>query len=126
MMIKLHSYIFFLFAATSTTSSSAFVRNAGTAAFLGLQAAAMSDTPTTLPDFNNQAHYLEYMESVSALPKGFATGTASGKFVSVEAPSMGPLPIRGTVIYLTEGPTENWAATFTSNKVCLSCFYEVI
>jgi hypothetical protein len=30
---------------------------------------------------------------------------------------LGNLPIRATVLYLTEGPTENWAAVFTSNKV---------
>ena len=75
------------------------------------------DTPPVLPDFASKAAYLEYMASVSALPRGFATGTASGTFVSVEAPALGKLPIRGTVIYLTEGPTDNWAAVFTSNKV---------
>jgi hypothetical protein len=57
------------------------------------------------------------MESVAGLPKGFATGTADGTFISKEAPGMGNLKIRGTVIYLTEGPTTNWAAVFTSNKV---------
>jgi N-acetylglutamate synthase/N-acetylornithine aminotransferase len=36
--------------------------------------------------------------------------------VSQEAPAMGKLPISGTVIHLTEGPTENWAAVFTKNK----------
>jgi hypothetical protein len=30
---------------------------------------------------------------------------------------LGKLKIRATVIHLTEGPTENWAACFTSNKV---------
>uniref|UniRef100_A0A7S3LIB3 Arginine biosynthesis bifunctional protein ArgJ, mitochondrial n=1 Tax=Amphora coffeiformis TaxID=265554 RepID=A0A7S3LIB3_9STRA len=74
------------------------------------------DTPQILPEFPNKDEYLAYMETVSALPKGFATGTANGKFVSVEAPALGPLPIRATVIYLTEGPTENWAAVFTKNK----------
>lgn len=71
----------------------------------------------TLPEFANAEEYLEYMKPFSALPKGFATGTADGKFVSVEAPSLGALPIRGTVIQLTEGPTDSWAACFTSNKV---------
>ena len=74
------------------------------------------DTPEILPEFPNKDEYLTYMETVSALPKGFASGTANGKFVSVEAPALGPLPIRATVIYLTEGPTENWAAVFTKNK----------
>jgi hypothetical protein len=80
----------------------------------------VQDTPKVLPNFNNKEEYLSYMESVAVLPKGFATGTADGKFISVEAPGMGKLPIRGTVIYLTEGPTDSWAAVFTSNMVC--CF----
>jgi hypothetical protein len=75
------------------------------------------DTPETLPDFENAEEYLKYMETFSSLPKGFSSGTADGKFVSYEAPLMGNLPIRGTVIYLTEGPSDNWAACFTSNKV---------
>jgi hypothetical protein len=75
------------------------------------------DTPEILPDFASKDDYLKYMEGASALPKGFATGTASGTFVSVEAPALGALPIRATVIHLTEGPTDNWAAVFTSNKV---------
>jgi hypothetical protein len=75
------------------------------------------DTPEILPSFASQEEYLAYMEQVAALPKGFATGTAGGKFVSVEAPGLGPLPIRATVIVLTEGPTEHWAAVFTKNKV---------
>lgn len=74
------------------------------------------DTPVILPNFTNEEEYIQYMASVSALPKGFATGTADGTFISQEAPGMGKLPIRGTVIYLTEGPTPNWAAVFTSNK----------
>jgi glutamate N-acetyltransferase / amino-acid N-acetyltransferase len=74
------------------------------------------DTPVTLPEFENKEAYMEYMQGVSALPKGFATGTASGTFVSEEAPALGNLPIKGTIIHLTEGPTDNWAAVFTSNK----------
>jgi len=79
-------------------------------------ASSSGDTPVTLPEFENQEAYLEYMKGVSALPKGFATGTAKGIFVSKEAPAMGNLPIKGTIIHLTEGPAENWAAVFTSNK----------
>lgn len=75
------------------------------------------DTPLVLPDFANADEYIEYMQRVSKLPKGFAVGTADGTFVSVEAPGMGNLPIRGTVLHLTDGPTENWAAVFTQNKV---------
>ena len=60
---------------------------------------------------------MTYMESVAALPQGFATGTANGKFISVEAPNMGPLPIRATIIHLIHGPTNSWAAVYTKNKV---------
>lgn len=76
-----------------------------------------TDTPETLPEFPNAEGYLQYLETVSDLPKGFATGTSDGTFVSVEAPSLGRLPIRATVIQLTDGPTDSWAACFTSNKV---------
>jgi hypothetical protein len=62
------------------------------------------------------------MIAAGKLPSGFAVGTAKGTFVSVEAPSMGDLPIRATVIHLTEGPTDSWAAVFTSNKVGLLNF----
>ena len=79
--------------------------------------AGAQDTPETLPEFETAQEYLRYMESVSALPKGFATGTADGTFVSVEAPSLGDLKIRGTVIQVTSGPTDSWAACYTSNKV---------
>ena len=82
-----------------------------------LYASVLQDTPAILPEFANKEEYLTYMETVSDLPKGFAIGTADGKFVSVEAPLMGKLPIRGTVIHLPEGPSDNWAAVFTSNKV---------
>jgi hypothetical protein len=71
----------------------------------------------TLPDFTSKQDYMKYMETVSALPKGFATGTGEGKFIPVEAPAMGELPVRGTVIHLTEGATDSWAAVFTKNKV---------
>ena len=76
-----------------------------------------TDTPLVLPSFDTKQDYLSYLQERSQLPKGFATGTAKGTFVSQEAPAMGKLPISGTVIHLTEGPTENWAAVFTKNKV---------
>ena len=72
---------------------------------------------TQLPEFESEERYLEYLATISALPKGFATGTAMGKFVSMEAPLLGELPIRGTVIHLTDGPTDSWAAVFTQNRV---------
>jgi hypothetical protein len=75
------------------------------------------DTPTVLPSFTSKEEYMTYMEQVSALPQGFASGTANGQFISVEAPNMGPLPIRATIIHLTNGPTQSWAAVYTKNKV---------
>lgn len=77
------------------------------------------DTPQTLPDFASNDEYMKYMTSVSELPEGFAVGTAKGTFVSEEAPNLGNLPIKATVIHLPDGPTENWAAVFTTNKVCI-------
>lgn len=74
------------------------------------------DTPAVLPEFASAREYLAYMETVSDLPKGFATGSAEGTFVSVEAPALGKLNIRGTIIYLTGGGTDNWAAVFTQNR----------
>lgn len=74
------------------------------------------DTDVVLPSFDTKEEYMEYMQAASALPRGFATGTASGTFVSVEAPALGPLPIKGTVIQLVDGPTDSWAAVFTRNK----------
>ena len=75
------------------------------------------DTDTILPSFATKEEYMSYMQAAGQLPAGFAVGTASGEFVSAEAPAMGKLPIKATVIHLTEGPTDSWAAVFTSNKV---------
>lgn len=83
-----------------------------------LQAAAVVDTDSVLPSFSTKEEYTSYMKAAGKLPTGFAVGTASGDFISVEAPAMGKLPIKATVIHLTEGPTDSWAAVFTSNKVC--------
>jgi hypothetical protein len=37
-----------------------------------------SDTPEVLPEFADKKEYMEYMETVSSLPEGFAVGTAKG------------------------------------------------
>jgi hypothetical protein len=66
------------------------------------------------------------MGQVSALPQGFATGTANGQFISVEAPNMGPLPIRATIIHVTNGPTHSWAAVYTKNKVLFAAYIPLI
>lgn len=81
------------------------------------------DTAVELPSFDSKEEYTEYLMNASALPKGFATGSAQGTFVPQEAPSMGSLPIKGTIIHLVDGPTDSWAATFTQNKVLI--YYNV-
>jgi hypothetical protein len=86
----------------------------------------VGDTPTVLPSFHNKEEYMTYMEQVAALPLGFATGTANGQFISVEAPSMGPLPIRATIIHVTNGPTDSWAAVYTKNKVTVFKFISFV
>ena len=84
----------------------------------GLSASSFqTENPTTTNEFKTKEEYLEYISSIASLPKGFATGTAEGTFVPQEAPSIGELPIRGTLIDLTEGPSESWAAVFTKNQV---------
>ena len=107
----------FLLTVMAAARSSAFSMTSPSATRSTLQMASSADTPETLPEFASDDEYLDYMKSVSQLPKGFATGTSDGTFISVEAPGLGNLKIRATVIQLTEGPTDNWAACFTSNKV---------
>jgi hypothetical protein len=117
----------FLFVAITTTRTLAFVPALGRklpvtvfdrSAFHVRPASTVAgDTPATLPEFSSVDDYIEFLSTVSALPKGFATGSADGTFISVEAPALGQLKIRGTIITLTEGPTDNWAAVFTTNKV---------
>lgn len=107
--------------ASSSSFVSAFLPRAvaGRSSHLFSTSTTNKDTPVILPSFDTRDAYLEFLAECSSLPKGFATGTAKGTFVSEEAPAMGKLPISGTVIHLTEGPTENWAAVFTKNKVCV-------
>eukprot|EP00538_Stauroneis_constricta_P002329 CAMPEP_0119547912 /NCGR_PEP_ID=MMETSP1352-20130426/1927_1 /TAXON_ID=265584 /ORGANISM="Stauroneis constricta, Strain CCMP1120" /LENGTH=484 /DNA_ID=CAMNT_0007592991 /DNA_START=76 /DNA_END=1530 /DNA_ORIENTATION=- len=119
--MKFHLTVCLLLAsqAVAFSSSPSFVGNgrASASSKTHLDGAVQDgDTPDTLPDFKDVDDYLQYMSTVSAMPKGFATGTASGTFISTEAPGLGKLPIKGTVIHLTEGPTDNWAAVFTSNR----------
>lgn len=75
------------------------------------------DTAAELPPFETQEEYTNYLMEASALPQGFSVGSAVGEFIPEEAPSMGSLPIKGTIIHLTDGPTDSWAAVFTQNKV---------
>ena len=70
----------------------------------------------TLPSFTNKQEYIDYLSTISDLPQGFNIGTANGEFIPVEAPAMGKLPIRATLIYLPDGPVSTWTAVFTKNK----------
>lgn len=79
-------------------------------------AASLEDTDLELPEFSSLDDYLSYLESKSKLPLGFAVGTGNGSFISEEAPALGKLPIRATILHLTDGPTNNWAACFTQNR----------
>lgn len=97
-------YVTAFTAATSASSPATILR------------AMETDTDAILPSFATRDEYEAYLSQRGRLPKGFAVGTAKGTFVSVEAPAMGPLPIKATVIHLTEGPTDSWAGVFTSNK----------
>ena len=82
------------------------------------------DTEPIFPSFDTKEDYINYITEASALPKGFSIGSAVGSFIPEEAPSKGSLPIKATLIHLTDGPTDNWAATFTQNRVCITslCF----
>ena len=110
-----------LVASSLSTSSSepALCRPSTSArAVHALSSLTSADTGVSIPEFLNQDEYMAYLEQVSALPNGFSVGVANGEFIPEEAPSMGKMRIRGTLIYLTEGPTDNWAGVFTKNKVC--------
>ena len=82
-----------------------------------LQSKYDGDTLSELPTFETKDEYEEYLMGASSLPQGFQTGSAIGEFVPEEAPSMGSLAIKGTIIHLTDGPSDSWAACFTQNKV---------
>ena len=99
---------------TATTSSSSSL---GSSRYLEGLESFDKDTDLELPTFVSRDDYFGYLAERSGLPQGFQTGVASGHFQSVEAPGLGFLPIRATVVYLPDGPTESWAACFTSNRV---------
>ena len=122
-MVRYASIFLSMLSVMAAARSSAFSVSSSSSAGTRLSSTAMGssiDTPETLPEFASVDDYLEYMNSVSQLPKGFATGTSDGTFISVEAPGLGNLKIRATIIQLTEGPTDSWAACFTSNKVSIA------
>jgi hypothetical protein len=98
--------------------SAAFTAVANNNLFTGQRPSTLfaKDTASELPCFNTKEEYENYLLEASALPMGFATGSAKGQFIPEEAPMKGYLPIKATVIYLS-APTNNWAAVFTQNKV---------
>ena len=69
-----------------------------------------------LPEFSTLEDYMGYLSNASSLPNGFATGTASGIFVSIEAPAISPLPVKVAVVHLTDDPTNSWVVCFIQNK----------
>ena len=99
------------FTNTATTTTGRWIHRYGSTAVRAVHV-------TSLPEFNSKQDYEEFVKApqVSTLPQGFSCGSAVGTFVSVEAPAMGHLPIKATVISLDQ-PTDSWAACFTKNKV---------
>lgn len=74
----------------------------------------LSDQQGTWPTtFANQADYLKFLDSISALPSGFSVGCARFMFKPFEVDKT--LPMNLTLI-MTEKPTTSFAAMFTSNK----------
>eukprot|EP00590_Aulacoseira_subarctica_P012222 CAMPEP_0172417624 /NCGR_PEP_ID=MMETSP1064-20121228/4162_1 /TAXON_ID=202472 /ORGANISM="Aulacoseira subarctica , Strain CCAP 1002/5" /LENGTH=492 /DNA_ID=CAMNT_0013156097 /DNA_START=99 /DNA_END=1577 /DNA_ORIENTATION=+ len=101
----------------SQFGASAFTNTATGRLLLRRATAVRAVHVTSLPEFNSKKDYEDFVKApqVSTLPKGFSCGSAVGTFVSVEAPAMGNLPIKATVISLDQ-PTDSWAACFTKNK----------
>mmetsp|Transcript_103884 Transcript_103884/g.334812 ORF Transcript_103884/g.334812 Transcript_103884/m.334812 type:complete len:536 (-) Transcript_103884:613-2220(-) len=64
--------------------------------------------------YSSEELYIAYLESISKLPAGFRIGTANLRFVPPEAPKLGELPMRLTVIAADE-PSATYAAVFTQN-----------
>eukprot|EP00943_MAST-04B_sp_MAST-4B-sp1_P002955 g2955.t1 len=63
--------------------------------------------------FQSEQEHLQFLESISTLPKGFQVGTSSFDFNPVELPTM-DANMNMTVISL-EKPSKHWAALFTKN-----------
>lgn len=105
-------------ASLSTSSASKLFAARGSAVWSGscaLFSTSSKTEVTKLPEFASKEDYITFIESQAALPQGFSIGTAKGTFVPVEAPMLGNLPIKATVVKFDE-PTESWAACFTKNK----------
>ncbi len=71
--------------------------------------AAQNGQPSS---FKSQFDYLEYLQTESKLPQGFAIGTTRFNFKPMEVDKT--LPMNITIIKMNE-PTSSFAAMFTSN-----------
>src|SRR4051812_4446191 len=67
---------------------------------------------STQLSFESQAAHLTWLESQSALPRGFRVGAARFAFTPVEVPK--PAKMTVTLIALDQ-PTDSFAAMFTKN-----------
>jgi len=115
------SSLWFAYGFRPAAATSAFITSRSSIARAIPNNAKTTTTTTTLlatnvPECSSKQEYEAHLDTIGALPKGFATGTAKGTFVPEDVPSMGELNVEGTVIHLTQGPTDSWAATFTKNK----------
>jgi glutamate N-acetyltransferase / amino-acid N-acetyltransferase len=63
--------------------------------------------------FANQKDYLEYLATISELPKGFSVGNSRFNFKPFEVEKT--LPMNVTII-MADKPTSSFAAMFTSNQ----------
>lgn len=63
--------------------------------------------------FVNQKDYLEYLTTISELPKGFSVGNSRFNFKPFEVEKT--LPMNVTII-MADKPTSSFAAMFTSNQ----------
>lgn len=67
--------------------------------------------------FETQRQYLDYLKSISGLPKGFKVGTSRFQFKPFEVNKL--LPMNLTLI-VTDEPTDSFAACLTSNSFPVS------
>eukprot|EP00588_Corethron_pennatum_P013019 CAMPEP_0194276042 /NCGR_PEP_ID=MMETSP0169-20130528/8725_1 /TAXON_ID=218684 /ORGANISM="Corethron pennatum, Strain L29A3" /LENGTH=502 /DNA_ID=CAMNT_0039019659 /DNA_START=47 /DNA_END=1555 /DNA_ORIENTATION=- len=71
-------------------------------------------TDLVLPPFGSRQEFESYLQARAIMPAGFRCGSAPGRFIPVEAPSMGALKIQLTLVAL-DTPTDVWGAVFTRN-----------
>jgi len=68
---------------------------------------------SSINGFPDQQTYLDHLQSISSLPKGFSVGNARFPFKPYEVDKV--LPMNLTLI-MTDKPTSSFAAMFTSNE----------